>query len=241
MLIAGARILALLLLFAVCAPIHIATKLIRGRSLWPWRFLAASAWICGARIRPTGRMIGPHTLLVCNHTSWLDILVLGGLTGCIFVSKHELGHPFIHWMADQAHTLYVRRDHRRGAPDQAEAITRQLQEPRPIAIFPESTTGPGTYLLPFRSSLFAAVAPARPPVTVRPVAIDYGELAPELGWHNEPGKANVLRTLGRLRPIPVSVRFLEALPISEDRKEIAAAARETIEAALASVPLTARV
>jgi 1-acyl-sn-glycerol-3-phosphate acyltransferase len=241
MLIAGARIFALLLLFALCAPIHIGTKLVRGGSLWPWRFLAASAWICGARVRPTGRTIGPHTLLVCNHTSWLDVLVLGGLTGCIFVSKHELGHPFIHWMADQAHTLYVRRDHRRGAPDQAEAIARQLEDPRPVAIFPESTTGPGTYLLPFRSSLFAAVAPARPPATVRPVASDYCERAPALGWANEPGKENVLRTLGRLRPIPVTVRFLEALPVSEDRKEIAAAAREAIEAALASVPLTARV
>jgi 1-acyl-sn-glycerol-3-phosphate acyltransferase len=144
-------------------------------------------------------------------------------------------------MADQAHTLYVRRDHRHGAAGQAQTIARQLQEPQPLAIFPESTTGPGTHLLPFRSSLFAAVAPPKPPVTVRPVAIDYGELAPELGWYDEPGKANVLRTLGRLRPIPVTVRFLEPLPASDDRKAIAAAAREAIEAALASVRHAARV
>jgi len=42
-------------------------------------------------------------------------------------------------------------------------------DPQPVAIFPESTTGPGTHLLPFRSSLFAAVAPAAPKVAVRPV------------------------------------------------------------------------
>ena len=241
MLIAGLRIFALLLLFAVCAPLHCATKLILRRSFWPWRFLALAGWICGARVRVTGRRVGPHTLLVCNHTSWLDIMVLGGLTGCIFVSKHELGHSFVHWMANQAHTIYVRRDHRRGAPDQAEAIARQLKEPQPVAIFPESTTGPGTHLLPFRSSLFAAVAPAPPIVTVRPVAIDYGELAPELGWHEEPGRDNVLRTLGRLRPIPVTVRFLDPLPASEDRKAIASGARDAIEAALTSVRQPARV
>jgi len=186
-------------------------------------------------------MVGPHTLLVCNHTSWLDILVLGGLTGCIFVSKHELGHTFVHWMADQADTLYVRRDHRRGAPDQAESIAAQLRDPQPVAIFPESTTGPGTHLLDFRSSLFAAVAPAAPKVTVRPVAIDYGELAGELGWYGEPGKANVLRILGRRRSIPVTVRFLDPVPRSDDRKAVASAAREAIEAALTSVRLSGRV
>ncbi len=193
------------------------------------------------RVGVTGRRVGPHTFLVCNHTSWLDVLVLGGLTGCIFVSKHELGHSFVHWMADQAHTLYVRRDQRSDTPDQADAVARQLRQPQPLAIFPESTTGPGTHLLPFRSSLFAAVAPAPANVSVRPVAIDYGELAGELGWYEEPGKANVLRTLGRLRTIPVTVRFLDPLPPSRDRKAIAAAAREAIEAALTSVRLSARV
>jgi 1-acyl-sn-glycerol-3-phosphate acyltransferase len=241
MIIAGLRILALLMLFIVCAPVHLVTKLVFKQSFWPWRFLAAAAWICGARVRATGRLIGPHTLLVCNHTSWLDILVLGGLTGCIFVSKHELGHPLVHWMADQADTLYVRRDHRGGAADQAEAIAEQLRNPQPVAIFPEATTGPGTYLLPFRSSLFEAVAPAAPKVAVRPVAIDYGDFAGQLGWYEEPGKSNVLRTLGRLRPIPVTVRFLDPLPPSSDRKAIAAAAREAIEAALTSVRPAARV
>lgn len=241
MLVAGARIFALLLLFLVCAPVHLLTRLIFRRSFWPWRFLAAAGWICGARARVAGRWLKPHTLLVSNHTSWLDILVLGGLTGCVFVSKHELGHPFVHWMADQADTLYVRRDHRRGVPRQAEAIARQLQDPQPVALFPEGTTGPGTHLLPFRSSLFAAIPPPPSRVIVRPVAIDYGDLAPELGWYDEPGKANVLRTLGRLGTIPVTVRLLDPIPTTDDRKAMANAAREAIEAALASSRTGARV
>jgi len=185
-------------------------------------------------VRVVGKRLKPHTLMICNHVSWLDILVVGGATGCAFVSKHELGHPFLHWMADQDGTVYVRRDHRKGAQHQAEAIARKLEEPQPLALFPEGTTGPGTYLLPFRSTLFSAVAPPPPGIAVRPVALDYGEAAPQLGWHEEPGKDNVLRTLGRTRPVPVTVRLLEPLPPMRDRKALAHAAREAIDQALTS-------
>ncbi len=181
-----------------------------------------------------GKRIRPHTLLICNHVSWLDILVVGGATGCAFVSKDSLGHPLIHWMADQGATLYVSREDRRGASKQAEAIIDKLRDPQPLALFPEGTTGPGTHMLPFRSTLFAAVAPAPPRVTVRPVAIDYGAAAPDLGWHGESGKANVLRTLGRIRPVPVVVRILPPLKSADDRKALAHSAREAIAAALTS-------
>ena len=182
----------------------------------------------------TGRPLEPRSLLVCNHTSWLDIPVVAAATGCAFVSKHELGHGVIHWLADQNATLYVRRDHRRGAPHQAEAIARKLRDPQPLALFPEGTTGPGTHLLAFRSTLFSAVAPPPPGVTVRPVAIDYGEAAADFGWHEEPGMQNLLRTLGRARATDVTVRLLDPLPPTGDRKALAEAARDAIAEALAS-------
>jgi 1-acyl-sn-glycerol-3-phosphate acyltransferase len=234
MIIAAARIAALVLLFGACVPIHALTKLVFGSSDWPRRFLAASAWICGVRIRVAGKRLRPHTLLICNHTSWLDIPILGGATGCAFVSKAELGHPLVHWMADQDATLYVRRNDRRGAARQAERIAETLGGTQPLALFPEGTTGPGTHLLPFRSTLFQAVAPAPPRVEVRPVAIDYGDCAPELGWHGESGKQNVLRILGRSRTVPVTIRILDPLEPSGDRKALANRAREAIETALAS-------
>ena len=185
-------------------------------------------------MKVTGAPAGPHTLLVANHTSWLDILVLARATGCAFVSKDELGHPIAYWFADQNHTLYIRRDQRRGAAEQAEAIARRLEGRQPLALFPEGTTGPGTHLLPFRSTLFSVVAPPPPGVTVRPVAIDYGDSAPDIAWHDEPGKDNVLRTLGRTRAVAVTVHLLDPLPPMEDRKALANAAREAIGDALAS-------
>ena len=183
----------------------------------------------------SGTPLRPHGLLICNHVSWLDILVLGGATGCAFVSKDELRtHPVLRWLADQNHTLYVKRSHRKGALDQAREIAEALHEPQPLAIFPEGTVGPGDHLLPFRSALLSAVTPPPRDVDVRPVAIDYGASAREISWFGEDGKDNVLRLLGRNGTLPVTVHLLPPIVHREDRKALAKEAREAIGAALAS-------
>jgi 1-acyl-sn-glycerol-3-phosphate acyltransferase len=213
----------------VLGPTHVATKLLFRRSPWPQWFLAAAAWICGARVRVKGRRAGKHVLLVCNHTSWLDILILGGSTGCAFVSKDELGHPLIHWLADQNGTVYVRRTHKKGAKDQAIAIAASLERGKPVALFPEGTTGPGTQLLPFRSTLLEAANFAAKDVTIRPVAVDYGDARAEFGWFGaEPGRDNVLRLLGRRGSVAVTVNLLDALDRRGDRKQLAHQASEAI-------------
>ena len=225
--------MGLVVLFAVAAPVHILTKALFGGSPWPRRFLGAAGWIIGARVRVAGPPTERHTLLIANHTSWLDILVLGGSVGCKFVSKDELGHPFVHWLADQNSTVYVKRSHVKGAKDQAIAIAKALEGSAPVALFPEGTTGPGTHLLPFRSTLLEAANFAARDVTIRPVAIDYGkEAATEIGWWQQPGKDNVLRLLGRRGTLPVTVRLLPPLDRSGDRKQLTHQAREAIAQSL---------
>ena len=179
-----------------------------------------------------GAPIRGHTLLVGNHVSWLDILVLSGATGCAFVSKDELGHPFIHWLADQNDTVYVKRAHVHGAKDQAIAIAASLEGEKPVALFPEGTTGPGTHLLPFRSTLLEAANFAARDVAIRPVMLDYGAAAAEIGWWHEPGKDNVLRLLGRRGRLPVTIEVLEPLDRAGDRKKLTQEARDAIAARL---------
>jgi 1-acyl-sn-glycerol-3-phosphate acyltransferase len=223
------RIAAAALLFAIIAPVHILTKALFGRSPWPSRFLRSVAWALGARVQVQGKAVTRHTLIVANHTSWLDILILGGSLGSNFVSKDNLGHGFIHWLADQNGTVYVKRSHVKGAKDQAIALARALEGEKPVTIFPEGTTGPGTYLLPFRSALLEATNFTARDVEVRPAVIDYGSARPELGWFDhEPGIANVLRILGRRGTLPVTVSLLEPLDRSLDRKLLAHQAREAI-------------
>ena len=234
MIRAVVRVAGLLLLFLACLPLHLLSKWLTGRSPWPRRFLAAVAWIVGARVRVVGDPIRPHTLLLANHLSWLDIIVMAGATGCAFVSKDNLGHGFIHWLADQNHTLYITRGKRSTTADQANSIANALERPQPLTLFPEGTTGPGDSLLPFRSSLLAAVAPAPPRSHVRPVALDYGPATREVGWHNESGKDNVLRVLGRKGCLPTTLNLLPPLAPSTDRKLLAQQAHQAISAALAT-------
>ena len=220
------------LLFLICAPLHLASKATTGRSVWPRRFLAGVTWALGVRTRVIGAPVAPHTLLLPNHVSWLDILALSGATGCAFVSKDQLGHPLVHWLADQNGTVYVRRSHVKGAKDQAVAVGQALVRAQPVAVFPEGTVGPGTHLLPFRSTLIEAANIAGKEVIVRPVAIDYGAAAADIAWYQEPVLRNIRRVLGRKGTLDVTLHLLDPLERAGDRKAMTAAARGAIERAL---------
>ncbi|MDQ3077249.1 MAG: 1-acyl-sn-glycerol-3-phosphate acyltransferase [Pseudomonadota bacterium] len=229
------RIAGLVLLFLAYIVPHLTAKLGMRRSPWPPRFLGHAARVCGARVRVEGAPLAPHSLILANHMSWLDILILAGATGARFVSKAEIERvPLIGWLADQNHTLYIERAERGDAHGQVRRIAAALGDPQPLAIFPEGTTGDGSALLPFRSTLLQAVAPPSPGVTVRPVAIDYHDAAPRIAWVGEPGLANALRVLGLPGPFGVTVRLLGPLPPSADRKALARSAAAAIGAALSS-------
>ena len=220
--------MCLVLLFALVAPVHIVTQALFASSRWPRRFLRMSGWIVGVRAKVAGRRPGRHTLIVANHTSWLDIVVLGGSLGSAFVAKDQLGHPFVHWLADQNGTVYVKRTHVKGAKDQAVALARALERDRPVTVFAEGTTNPGTHLLPFRSTLLEAANYAARDVKVRPVAIDYGGLREAVAWFQEPGLNNFKRILSRPGTLPVTMHVLDPLNRALDRKGLAHEAREAI-------------
>jgi 1-acyl-sn-glycerol-3-phosphate acyltransferase len=190
------------------------------------------SWIFGARPRVEGAPMRPHTLIISNHLSWFDIVVLGGATGCTFVAKDELGHPFIHWLADQNHTVYVKRTQRGAAKDQAIELARSLERDQPVTVFAEGTTGPGTHLLPFRSTLLEAANYASKDVVIRPLALNYGNAATDVSWWEQPAMENVWHLLGRRGTLPITIRLLDPLDRALDRKQLAQQAREQIAAAL---------
>ena len=236
-LLFGLRLAGLAGLFLAYVPPHLLSKWLLGRSAWPPRFLRHAGLIAGVRARIVGKPLKPHTLVIANHTSWLDILVLGGWCGAAFVSKAELkSTPLLGWIADQNRTLYIERAARADSHSQVRRIAEALQHPQPLAVFPEGTTGDGRHLLPFRTTLIEAVAPPPADVEVRPVAVDYGEYADVVGWHSgEAGLANFKRVLGNRGTIAVAIRLLDPLPPADDRKVMARHARQSIAAALSSL------
>jgi 1-acyl-sn-glycerol-3-phosphate acyltransferase len=228
------RLAGLLLLFAFCVPPHLIARAF-GRSPWPRRFLKWVAWGAGADVRCEGPTASRGTLLVANHVSWLDIPILAGATGCAFVAKREVqDHWFLKWIADQNETIYIDRADRRSIHGQVASLADGLKRPQPLAIFPEGTVGDGGQLLPFKPSLLSAVAPPPEGVVIRPAAIDYGSVAPVIGWGTgEPGLANFLRVLGRKGRMPVTIHLLPAIAPEPDRKILARAAHDAIAKALA--------
>ena len=236
-MIYGLRLAGLIGLFLAYVPPHLLSKWLLGRSGWPPRFLRHAGLIIGVRPEVEGRPVEAHTLILANHTSWLDIILLGGWCNAAFVSKAEVkSTPLLGWIADQNRTLYIDRAARRDSHAQVRQIRQALDQSQPLAVFPEGTTGDGRRLLPFRTTLLAAVAPPPLAVSVRPVAIDYGEQADGVGWHSgERGMANFRRVLGRPGTMAVAIRLLDALPAVDDRKELARLAQRSIAASLSSL------
>ncbi|WP_347301951.1 lysophospholipid acyltransferase family protein [Croceibacterium sp. TMG7-5b_MA50] len=233
-LVAGLRIAAILLLFALIALPHLLLTVIGLRHWIPPHFLGGVGRLAGLRVHVEGRPVRGTTLLVANHVSWLDILALGGAARAAFVAKGNLqANALLGWLCRQNDTLFVDRE-RRGAVGQQVGQLGRLLAKRRMCIFPEGTTGPGTALLPFKSALLSAVEGAGE-VTVQPVALAYAD-APAIAWTDaEDGAANVRRVLGRIAPIHLTIRFLPPLSGAEmaGRKAMAAAAQARIAGALA--------
>jgi 1-acyl-sn-glycerol-3-phosphate acyltransferase len=117
---------------------------------------------------------GP-VLLVANHISWLDIVVIHAAHYCRFVSKADIQQwPFVSTMADGAGTLYLERQSRRDAHRVVGRMAERLQAGDVLAVFPEGTTGDGVHLKPFHANLIEAAIQANVPV--QPVALKFLDL-----------------------------------------------------------------
>ncbi|MCJ8159469.1 1-acyl-sn-glycerol-3-phosphate acyltransferase [Sphingomonas sp. LaA6.9] len=220
----------------VCIIPHGLWRMVRAHSPWPPRFLGLCARAAGVRVAIAGEPIRHNVLFTSNHLSWLEILALGGAGRTAFVAKAEVGRwGIIGWLAGLNHTVYVEREDRKAVKGQANALRDALLRRKPVTLFPEGTTGDGVALLPFRASLFAAVAPPPEGVRVQPIALDYGDFAAEIAWTDaEPADANVKRILNRKGTIRLTIHFLEPLPhdVLSDRKAIALMAQSQIASRL---------
>jgi lyso-ornithine lipid O-acyltransferase len=228
------RVARLLLLLVACLPLHVGWRLAGRRSPWPSRFLGAAARACGVRLTLVGRPLTRDAFVLCNHSSWLDILILGGATRAAFVAKAELeAAPLVGWLADLNRTVYIRREDRRAMGAQVEAIRRAMADGS-VALFPEATTSDGTVLLPFRAGLLQVLDPPPLGMRVQPLFLDYGAAAAEIAWGDEDGGANAKRVLGRRGTLPVTLHCLEPFDPAAvgDRKAIAAEARRRIVGAI---------
>ena len=176
-------------------------------------------------IQGTPQVHGP-LLVVLNHVSWLDILVMLAAQPVCFVSKSEVRHwPVIGWLATNVGTLYIERASRRDAMRVVHQVADQLRAGGIIAVFPEGTTTDGASVLPFHGNLLQAAISSSSPV--QPVALRFLELSGERSMSpiyidDDTLLSSVWRML-RAQPVTASLDFLP--PVStegQDRRALAA-------------------
>lgn len=129
--------------------------------------------ILGVELRVAGTppTSGPM-LLVANHISWLDILVLNAVQPTRFVSKADVRHwPVLGTLITGAGTLYIERERRRDAMRVVHHMAEALRAGDLVSVFPEGTTGDGIELLPFHANLLQAAIVTQAPVL--PVALTF--------------------------------------------------------------------
>jgi 1-acyl-sn-glycerol-3-phosphate acyltransferase len=133
---------------------------------------------------PAGREPG---LIVANHVSWLDVPVIGAQAPVSFVAKSEIaGWPGIGLLARLQRTIFIDRARRAATADIAGEMGQRLNGGDRVVLFAEGTTGDGSRILPFRSSLLGAVKEAigsadDREILVHPLAVLY------VGRHGLPG------------------------------------------------------
>jgi len=188
-MIGTTRLVLALATFAVATPILALWQLAATRSGWLDQRRAPRLWhrlivrLLGFRIHVHGQPAKDRPLLiVANHISWTDIMVVGSLVDVHFVAKSELaGWPIIGKLAQLQRTVFVERDRRRRSGEQASEIASRLVDGDPMVLFAEGSTSDGNLLLPFKSTLFGAAQmalDAQPgePIAIQPVAIAYTRL-----------------------------------------------------------------
>ncbi|MEU7937735.1 lysophospholipid acyltransferase family protein [Microbispora bryophytorum] len=126
-----------------------------------------------ARVRAVPGEDGP-ALLVANHVSWLDPLVITATAACRPLAKAEVGRwPIIRTLAGRGGALFIDRDRLSALPGVVADMTAALRRGESVAAFPEGTTWCGREMGRFRPAVFQAALDAGVPV--RPVALRFLE------------------------------------------------------------------
>jgi 1-acyl-sn-glycerol-3-phosphate acyltransferase len=160
---------------------RLALQFARGASVVALRFPALNAAQKGLEIQRWARQVlaileievqantplpaGFAGLVVANHLSWLDVLVLQSLMPVAFVAKTEVRHwPVVGYLAQACATIFVDRSSARSAHAMVEDTAAAMLRGRAVVVFPEGTSSDGTRLGHFHANIFESAIRAAAPV-----------------------------------------------------------------------------
>jgi 1-acyl-sn-glycerol-3-phosphate acyltransferase len=173
-------------------------------------------------------------LIVSNHLSWLDIVVISSLAPVSFIAKSEVGTwPGFGSCARLQRSIFVERARRGKTGAVNKAIADRLSAGDAMVLFAEGTTSDGNRVLPFRSALIGAAQALGEGGTshLQPLNIAYPAIAglpatrvdqPFIAWYGDMELVPHLSDLFALPPITVRASFGAARGVEarEDRKAL---------------------
>ena len=232
----------------VLLPIHLVFLWLRHpwRTCLPGYWHRMTLWAMGVRVVQHGSAGKQRPLLlVANHSSWLDILVLASIADVTYVAKAEVREwPVFGLLARLQRSVFVVREDRHKTHHQANEMAERLNAGEIVVLFPEGTTSDGNRLLPFKTSLFgsataAAAESSTGAVFLQPVTVAYTRIhGMPMGVYNRPiaawpGDVELLpHLLGVLKEGALDAEVAFGTPIEvtpgSNRKKLSAAAESDI-------------
>lgn len=194
----------------------------------PRHFHRACCRVLGLEIHVTGHMTDAQPVLwVSNHSSYLDIPVLGSLLPGSFVAKSEVGTwPLFGALSRLQKTIFINR-RREDSEAQKESLAARLKQGDSVILFPEGTSSDGNRVLPFKTALFAVANitdPDNQPVAVQPVSVTCThldeiplgrDLRPLYAWYGDMDLAPHLWTLAKHGRFRICVEFHPVVRLSD--------------------------
>lgn len=172
-------------------------------------------------------------LVVANHLSWLDVLVLQSLLPGVFVAKSEIRHwPGIGAMAQACATIFVERSSRPSARAMVDGMLEAIEQGYSVFAFPEGTSSDGSDVGRFHANVFEAAIQAQ--VHVQPVTLLYVDAHSNLScdtalFTGDTTLAASLRKVMASSSIQATVHFGRfILPQGHTRKSLAGQAHQSI-------------
>jgi 1-acyl-sn-glycerol-3-phosphate acyltransferase len=219
----GSEVILALVVFLFCCFFCPKNSVRQRRAWWLQRTARRVGRIFQLEIESTGT-VPAGGLLVCNHLSYLDILVLASLAPAVFVSKREVrSWPVMGLLAQLGGTVFVDRERRTQVGNVNGEIQNALDGGALVILFPEGTSSDGKIILPFKSSLLEPAAQQKHRLAVGCIqyALADGDAGAEVCyWGDAVFLPHLLNLLGK-RAVRASVRFAPVQNPGTDRKELA--------------------
>ena len=225
----------ILLVIPLCLFIFVSSKIHQDRVIQFWckRLLSifeVEVELIGARENLFNQK---KYLMVSNHISWLDIIVIQSIKPSIFVAKSDVASwPLFGWVAQMTGTIFIKRDKVSDIKKALKKMKRRLIK-RSVCIFPEGTSTNGRYVLSFKSNLFQSSIDSNK--SILPISISYREgnaYTDKVAFIDDMSLIDSIVKIKNGNQIKVIVDVMQPIRPRGNRKELASYTHEMIQKSL---------